>query len=1009
MPYIHGPRPTGNARRGGCGTPPPVNLLEPLDDAHFMRLALAEARTAAAAGEVPVGAVVALEGRVIARAHNRTEALRDATAHAEMLALTAAQEHLGSRVLAACTLYVTLEPCVMCAGALAWTRVGRVVAGAADPKGGFGRFGRGLLHPRTAYVEGCEGEACGALLTDWFRAKRGDGPSAEGHGPGDAPGPGASGGPAPEPDGGAPPGGGPTLRGAVLLAALLGAAVAGAQPFTEASAEAGLHGRTSSFGLAVGDPNGDGHPDLFTGNHWLGGEHGSPPVVWINDGTGRFTPDTLPWPDADPDVHGAAFVDLDGDGRDALLVAQGRRAPNRFWTLSPEGGWTETAAARGLDDPEGRGRAPLFVDADGDGLLDVLLPKMAPLDGQTPTVLLRQEADGRFAPDPQAADFGEGLHAAFAQLTDLDDDHRPELFLGFEELKRWYHLKRYPWSGFRGPRESAVGDVAVGDFDGDGRMELFLARGERRSALRVRAPGAWQVYLRSDGVGEQGLRFRAPGPVRARFEVPEIRPRVVAGAAGAGSPVGSTTGVLDPADPAWYGSPPRGTADSGAVFLGLDTASGAWEVGFLWPRAGVDLMLHLEADGPLALDSAWGFRPEAPGLEARLLVPVDTGYADAAAQRGLGGIVDAASVVAFDADLDQDLDLFVHGGVLFPVPSGLWANDGTGRFTRVPAHGDQAGPGDLDTAGLPDAVVLLDADGDGDLDLVAARGGSRFGRGPYRLWRNDQQTGHHWLALDLVGTRGAAAAIGADVTVHTPGHAQRRIRGGGMHRLAQDHARLHWGLGPNPRADSVVIRWPGGFTQVLRDLPADTLHRLVEPAPCGAPRELAAVWEAGDTARFSWRPAPGAAPLEFKLTLTVDSGQAPVPPFTFTGDTAARLGGLHAGVRYGWKVRALCAWENGPFASGEALRRPVPPAGGRLALRPNPAADRVAVRADGLAPGPWRLRLLDPAGRTLREAALPDGPGALDWDLRGLAPGGYRVLLLGPQGPLDARTLVVAR
>jgi len=144
----------------------------PQEDVRFMAEALREADLAGGEDEVPVGAVVVCEGRIIARAHNQSERLRDATAHAEMLAITAAQDYLGSKVLDACTLYVTLEPCVMCAGALAWTRVGRVVAGASDPKGGFLRFGSGLLHPKTVYEPGCEGEAAGSLLTAYFRAKR---------------------------------------------------------------------------------------------------------------------------------------------------------------------------------------------------------------------------------------------------------------------------------------------------------------------------------------------------------------------------------------------------------------------------------------------------------------------------------------------------------------------------------------------------------------------------------------------------------------------------------------------------------------------------------------------------------------------------------------------------------------------------------------------------------------------------------------------------------------------
>ncbi len=139
---------------------------------HFMKAALKEAEKAYEADEVPVGAVIVANERIIARAHNLTERLNDATAHAEMQAFTAASEYLGGKFLDACTLYVTLEPCVMCAGAAYWTRIGRLVFGATDEKAGYRGVGENLLHPRTVLRVGLLRESCGELLTDYFRKKR---------------------------------------------------------------------------------------------------------------------------------------------------------------------------------------------------------------------------------------------------------------------------------------------------------------------------------------------------------------------------------------------------------------------------------------------------------------------------------------------------------------------------------------------------------------------------------------------------------------------------------------------------------------------------------------------------------------------------------------------------------------------------------------------------------------------------------------------------------------------
>ena len=141
-------------------------------DEKFMREALAEAGAAMAAGEIPIGAVVVWKGRVIGRGHNMTERLHDTTAHAEMIAITSATEAMGGKYLNECTLYVTVEPCPMCAGALAWSQMGRIVYGAPDPRRGYSLFSPSLLHPRTETTAGVLGEECSNLMLEFFKNKR---------------------------------------------------------------------------------------------------------------------------------------------------------------------------------------------------------------------------------------------------------------------------------------------------------------------------------------------------------------------------------------------------------------------------------------------------------------------------------------------------------------------------------------------------------------------------------------------------------------------------------------------------------------------------------------------------------------------------------------------------------------------------------------------------------------------------------------------------------------------
>lgn len=142
------------------------------DDEAFMRKALAEAEAAADEGEIPIGAVVVCRGRIISRAHNLTETLTDVTAHAEMQAITAAANALGGKYLTGCTLYVTVEPCPMCAGAIGWAQIPRIVYGAPDEKRGYRRYAPNVLHPKATVIGGVLEEECRSLMQDFFRRKR---------------------------------------------------------------------------------------------------------------------------------------------------------------------------------------------------------------------------------------------------------------------------------------------------------------------------------------------------------------------------------------------------------------------------------------------------------------------------------------------------------------------------------------------------------------------------------------------------------------------------------------------------------------------------------------------------------------------------------------------------------------------------------------------------------------------------------------------------------------------
>ena len=147
-------------------------MLTVYTDTYFMKQALKEAQKAFEQGEIPVGAVVVCDNQIIARAHNQTELLNDVTAHAEMIAITAAADNLGNKYLNECTLYITLEPCAMCAGAISWAQLDKIVYGASDDKKGFMVYGKRMLHPKTKVQLGIMENECSVLLKEFFAKKR---------------------------------------------------------------------------------------------------------------------------------------------------------------------------------------------------------------------------------------------------------------------------------------------------------------------------------------------------------------------------------------------------------------------------------------------------------------------------------------------------------------------------------------------------------------------------------------------------------------------------------------------------------------------------------------------------------------------------------------------------------------------------------------------------------------------------------------------------------------------
>ena len=631
--------------------------------------------------------------------------------------------------------------------------------------------------------------------------------------------------------------------------------------FEEVSRTAGIVNTGPSAGVAWGDLDGDGWPDL-----WVTGHHGHAPIVYLNLRNGSFSDVTsrvLPsWSPAD--LHGAAWADFDNDGDQDLVALSGGGAgkghsPNQLF-VNDGGVLREDAEARGVAYAFGRGRTPLWLDADGDGQLDLVVSNYRRPGGQAPTALFRQQ-DGRFVASSEAFAFVGGNKSRFdqwydlarnvangryewpgrisagdfAQLADLSGDGKLEL-VTYSNWNRVFDVSSAPFeeitADFAWPSIGTVRDIAIEDFDGDDRLDFYLVRGRPTSAQVVLNGDAELVGLLVKGPAAappRAVQFVTDGDVGFELHPPwkdpsDSRPDPVVF-------VGSkrrTDRVLQfevsATDAELMSSEVLPDIETQpGLAIAHDPSSGTWSLRSTLPR----LTFVIRSTQPVHDVETLGFESSGGAEPDALLLRRGAGFV--ADSRGRSGATPESchSAVAGDFDNDMDVDLYlVCSGPLQNRPNRLFENDGRGRLRLLPDAGGAAGS----TVGRGDLVVSADYDRDGFLDLfvVNGQGPPPFADGPHQLFRNVGND-NHWIEIELVGTRSNRDAIGATVVVETAGTRQRRGQGGGMHSFAQNHVRLHFGLGPYPQVDRLTVHWPGGSMQTLEDVAADQILRLEEP------------------------------------------------------------------------------------------------------------------------------------------------------------------------------------
>ena len=651
-----------------------------------------------------------------------------------------------------------------------------------------------------------------------------------------------------------------------LLSALLLTATttAGAEiQFEEVTRAAGIRYSGPGAGASWGDLNGDGWPDL-----WVTSHHGDPPVIYLNRADGTFsdvTSSALPvWEPAD--LHGAAWADFDNDGDQDLIGLSGGGAgqgssPNQLF-VNRGGVLTDEAEQRGLAYPMGRGRTPLWLDADGDGRLDVLLSNYRRPGGRAPTAILRQTGTtfredneeleflaGRKTRLEQWIDLGSNAAGGrfawpgrvsggdFAQLADLSGDGSLDLIV-YSPWMRLYSITSVPFKEtttlFGWPTINQVRDAAAEDFDGDGQVDLYLprARLSASTAIQTGPSELIGILLKGPAAAQpRGVQFRTEGEVRFEIHPPWQDPTDPRGppAVFVGSqrrPAGEHVFTVASADAAGAAATAVPEAPDGPrLTIDYDASSGEWTLRSTLPR----VTFIVRSMQPVRELRTLSFESSAGAEEDFLLLRRGDEFMSQPLQ-GSAAIPDAChSVAAGDFDNDMDVDLYVVcSGLLRNRPNRLLENDGKGSFRAVEQAGGAAGS----EVGRGDVVAAADYDRDGFLDLFVENGlgPPPFADGPHQLFRN-LGNGNHWLEIDLEGVGSNRDGIGARVVLETGGVTQVRGQGGGMHSFAQNHARLHFGLGTAERVDRLTVHWPGGAVQTVEAIDVDQVLLLREPPP----------------------------------------------------------------------------------------------------------------------------------------------------------------------------------
>ena len=596
--------------------------------------------------------------------------------------------------------------------------------------------------------------------------------------------------------------------------------------FEDMSVPSGMENYSETWGGFWGLWDNDLYPDIYLTNHRNAAE------IYVNNGDGTFRTINFEddWNWIFYDMHSGAWGDFNKDGDQDLMITSNKNRPERLIENNGNDIYSEIGQSVNLHCPETRGRAAIWFDAENDGDLDVFIAaekntndasknsRVFINDNNTFTSLSSEES--LLLRSDESDDLQWGA------MGDVNNDGQIDLIYGTKvDAPKIVTPNTVPFTQVPFPTHRDFTDIFVGDIDGDLKNETLVGIQTRGPKYVMLNDTTAKYEMHPKFNGPKIFKFNCSGSLQLETEwVDEFGENIYLGQSK--KRVNDLNAFIDINNPDIVGYSNVGLFNTNGIYIGYDPDNSEWRFYFHTSESFGKVAGYITSDQPITNMHGDNFDISNYEYDFRVYEynEVDSEFEEVSDAIGIDDTPDLIRGFAVaDFDNDMDLDIYVvNGDRIFNAPNKLYVNDGTGNFNSYyldPIIGT--------TEGTAESAALVDYDLDGRMDFYLLNGWSlSFDAGPGQLFRNTTPTDNHWLEIDLIGNQNTADGIGAIAYVYTSGQAQMRTNTSGAKYRSQDHIRMHFGMGPHCKADSIEIRWPDGTINVLYDVLTNQLVRI---------------------------------------------------------------------------------------------------------------------------------------------------------------------------------------